>query len=212
MPAREVIAVDLRQPPAVVDAFAATLDARERQDASARTGDARRRYVVAHGALRAVLAQRTGIEPAAIAFRRSCAVCGSHEHGKPAIANATGVEFSLSHSHDIAVVAVAPEPVGVDVELVRERPYDERVARRIMRADEFDAWCALTPDERPVAFLRVWTAKEAYLKLLGVGITRTLRDVQPTGTYTWAGWPEHCVTTVASAAGARDWASRTLVV
>lgn len=204
--AREVIAVDLRVPAATVDAMHATLDAREREHAAARHDDARRRYVVAHGALRAVLAERTGADARTITYRRQCAVCGSREHGRPELVHDGELSFNLSHSGDVAVIAIAPERVGVDVEVVRDRRYRDEVARRIMRDDEFEAWSALAPADRTEAFLCAWTAKEAYLKHLGVGITRALRDVQPSGTTTWAGWPAGCVTTVAiGAAAAAAW-------
>jgi 4'-phosphopantetheinyl transferase len=200
--AREVISVDLRVPAGAVDAMHATLDTREREHAAARHDDARRRYVVAHGALRAVLAARTGADARAITYRRQCAVCGSREHGRPELVHDGGPSFNLSHSGDVAVIAVATERVGVDVEVVRDRRYRDEVAHRIMRDDEFEEWSALPPADRTEAFLRTWTAKEAYLKHLGVGITRALRDVQPSGTTTWSGWPAGCVTTVAIGAAA----------
>jgi 4'-phosphopantetheinyl transferase len=129
-------------------------------------------------------------------------VCGSHEHGRPSLSGGdlTGApSFSLSHSGDVAVVAVAAEPIGADVERVHPRRYLDAVARRVLRDDEFARWAALPETDRVVAFLRVWTAKEAYVKLLGVGITRALRDVDVTGAQTWAGWPAGCVTSVAAA-------------
>jgi 4'-phosphopantetheinyl transferase len=190
-------AVDLDAEPAVVDWLAPFLDERERGHADARQGVARTRYVVAHGALRVLLAERLGTEPAAIQYRYSCAVCGSREHGRPEIAAArAGVSFSLSHSGDVGVVAIAPESVGVDVEVVRARRHGERVAERIMSVHDYARWRSLAAAERPRAFLREWTAKEAYLKLLGVGITRALRDVHAAPVRTWDDWPSGCVTSI----------------
>jgi 4'-phosphopantetheinyl transferase len=197
---RVCYAVDLDRDARVVEELWPLLDARERGQADARRADARRRYVVAHGELRRVLAQHAGVAPAAIVYTYLCGVCGSHEHGRPSLAvddvRRAPPSFSLSHSGDVAVVAVAGEPIGADVEHARPRRYLDAVARRVLRDDEFSSWAALAEADRVVAFLRVWTAKEAYLKLLGVGITRALRDVDVTGAQTWADWPAGCVTSV----------------
>jgi 4'-phosphopantetheinyl transferase len=123
-------------------------------------------------------------------------VCGSHEHGRPALAAEDAPSFSLSHSADVAVVAVAPERVGADVETVRERRYLDRVARRTLTADEFARWSALPEPDQLVEFLRAWTAKEAYLKMLGVGLTRALRDVPTHDASTWPDWPAGAVASV----------------
>jgi 4'-phosphopantetheinyl transferase len=199
---RVCYAVDLDQDARVVEELWPLLDAREHTHAAARRDDARRRYVVAHGELRRILASHTGTAPRAIAYAYLCGVCGSHEHGRPSLATIAGSNdaapsFSLSHSGDVAVVAIAPEPVGVDVERVRPRRYLDAVARRVLRDDEFARWAARPEADRLDAFLRVWTAKEAYLKLLGVGITRALREVDVHDTQTWSAWPDGCVTSVA---------------
>jgi 4'-phosphopantetheinyl transferase len=200
---RVCYAVGLDPDARAVEELWGLLDPRERAHADARRDDARRRYVVAHGELRRILAEHTAATPETIAYAFLCGVCGSREHGRPSLApndaNNTAPSFSLSHSGDVAVVAVAGEPIGADVERVRPRRYLDAVARRILRDDEFARWAALAGDEQLVAFLRVWTAKEAYLKLLGVGITRALRDVDVQGARTWPDWPDGCVTSVAAA-------------
>jgi 4'-phosphopantetheinyl transferase len=194
------------------------LDAREHAHATARHDDARRRYVVAHGALRMLLGARVDADPATLRFELTCAVCGSHEHGRPALAGAGAdgaagdngtPSFSLSHSSDVAVVAIAPERVGVDVEVVRPRRYLDRVARRVLTDGELTQWGALPEPEQLAMFLRAWTAKEAYLKMLGVGLTRSLRDVPAHDATTWPGWPPGAITSVVTTPrrefDAREW-------
>jgi 4'-phosphopantetheinyl transferase len=193
---RVCYAIDLQQPVATVDRMSAFLDAREQAHATARRGDAVRRYVVAHGALRLVLGEQLGTDPRLLRFVQTCAVCGSQEHGRPALAGHDAPSFSLSHSADTAVVAVAPDRVGADVEVVRPRRYLDRVAQRTFTADEFTHWSDLPDEERLVAFLRAWTAKEAYLKMLGVGLTRALREVPTHDASTWLDWPPGAVTSV----------------
>jgi hypothetical protein len=78
----------------------------------------------------------------------------------------------------------------------------------VLSSDEFAAWETHTGDERTRAFLRVWTAKEAYLKMLGVGLTQRLRDVDAHGAQTWGDWPPGCVTSVIDATPAAGFEAR----
>jgi 4'-phosphopantetheinyl transferase len=59
---------------------------------------------------------------------------------------------------------------GADVECESPGVDYARLARAVFRQGEASA------GERPAEFLRLWTAKEAYVKALGVGIAR-LHDV-----------------------------------
>ncbi len=88
-------------------------------------------------------------------------------HGKPHV---PGVSFNLSHSGELALVAVAPPQVdvGVDVEQVVDRDLD-LVAPTVFSQAELRAF-ASAPD-KSAAFFRAWTRKEAFLKMLGVGIS-----------------------------------------
>jgi phosphopantetheinyl transferase len=138
----------------------------------------RNRYVVAHGAVRAILATRLGIEPGAVTISRRCARCGDATHGRPEVAGAGDLSFSLSHSESLAMVAVvAGARVGVDVEIERPRSRLDALAARVLSAEEHAEWLDAEPPARVRAFLRLWTAKEAYLKAIGAGITLPLRDV-----------------------------------
>ena len=177
--------VDLDQPPLVVDALRAFLDPDEVLAAAARTNDVvRNRYVVAHGALRSILASRLGITPEAVTISRHCARCGDANHGKPTVVPiadlpaSQDLAFSLSHSQSYAVVAVVSGArVGVDIEAERPRVRLEALAERVLGTDEYAEWLGLEPAAQLRGFLRFWTAKEAYLKAIGAGVTLPLRDV-----------------------------------
>jgi phosphopantetheinyl transferase len=180
--------------------FALLDDGEARHADDRRVPSARRRYVVAHATLRRVLAFHLDVEPPAVRYRYECAVCGSHEHGRPELDGYDDEwSFSLSHSGDVAVIAIARERVGVDVEVVRPRRSLERVARRVLSDDDYARWSTLVEPQRTRAFLGAWTAKEAHLKRLGVGITRGLRDAPSTATQTWDDWPPRCVCSVSVA-------------
>ncbi len=76
----------------------------------------RRRYTAAHVMLRRVLSGYLDIPPSSLQFRREpCPRCGKLD-GRPALPSGYGLHFSLAHSGDAVVIAVASQEVGVDVE------------------------------------------------------------------------------------------------
>lgn len=89
-------------------------------------------------------------------------------HGKPYI-EGSGMRFNVSHSGGRIAVALADAEVGVDIE--RIRPINPRVAERYFTAAE-NQYIALAGNsaETQRRFFEIWTAKEAYLKLYGVGL------------------------------------------
>ena len=90
------------------------------------------------------------------------------ENGKPRLVHHPDIHFSLSHSGTLAVCAVADRAVGVDVE--RPRAVSEALVRRVLTAEE-QTWLAGQADPK-VAFIRLWTRKESFLKLTGQGLSR----------------------------------------
>ena len=121
----------------------------------------RRRYLRSHAALRAVLATYT---PAPLDFAYA-------EHGKPYLPALPDLRFNLSHSHDMALVAVARGiEIGVDVE--RFRPMQEcmSIAERFFPPMEAAELASMPPDGREVEFFRLWTRIEAKLKARGIGL------------------------------------------
>lgn len=101
-------------------------------------------------------------------------------HGRPALAAPDDwLHFNWSHSGEVAVVALARDlpTLGVDVEVVRERPRAADLARRYFAAEESAQLEVLDADERSRGFLKFWTAKEAVLKGLGRGLAYGLDRV-----------------------------------
>jgi 4'-phosphopantetheinyl transferase len=153
-----------------VAALARLLGAEERARAErfhfARDRD---RYVASHGMLRSVLGRYAGQPGPALRF-------AAGPHGKPALALPAGsdLRFNLSHSGDLALLAVARgREVGVDVEQVAERAWME-VARRFFSSREQSLLAELPDGARPEAFFRCWTRKEAYIKARGLGLHANL--------------------------------------
>ena len=101
------------------------------------------------------------------------------EHGKPLLSDetATGLHFNLSHSHELAVLALAKRrAIGVDVEQVNAERATDDIARRFFSSREWSALRDLPADRRTAAFFRCWTCKEAFIKLIGDGLAFPLAE------------------------------------
>ena len=177
-----------------LDSRLSTLDSHERERATRFTrDDLRRRFVVAHTALRTILGHYLGIEPGEVQFHYG-------PHGKPRLAEAgseghgagsterressysllpapCSLHFNLAHSGDVAVVAVTRGgEIGVDVERLRQVRRLEQLARRYFTATEAAAIMSVDEPDRDAQFLAVWTAKEAILKAMGTGLSYPLQS------------------------------------
>ncbi len=106
------------------------------------------------------------------------------KNGKPFAEN-TKVQFNISHSGNLVVCAVDDKPVGIDVEQIRN--IELKIAKRIYTDDELfylfgfcpsdDDFKSSPDDGMLLRFFELWTAKEAYLKYTGAGITENLKTL-----------------------------------
>ena len=87
-----------------------------------------------------------------------------NEHGAPRLEQ--GPCFSISHCKHAIAVAISEKPVGIDIEHIRTAK-PELVARTMNEQEQNVICSAPSPD---VAFTRLWTQKEAVLKMQGTGI------------------------------------------
>lgn len=102
-----------------------------------------------------------------------------NEHGKPAIVGHPEIFFNLSHCKEAVVCVISDQPIGVDVESIRE--YKENLVRYTMNDEEI---FQITSAENPAAaFIRLWTMKEATMKLIGTGISNDMKTVIDTRTH-----------------------------
>lgn len=96
-----------------------------------------------------------------------------NEHGKPFLKEYPNIHFSISHCKEAVGCLVAECPCGLDIERIGRLKED--LVRYAMSPEETDAiFSAPRPD---ISFTRLWTQKEAVLKLLGTGITDDLHHV-----------------------------------
>ena len=95
------------------------------------------------------------------------------EHGKPYIPG--GVRFSLTHSGELAALAVCEEtPVGLDAEVIAPV---RRAAARALTSEERD-FMEADPERR---FAYLWTRKEAALKCTGAGLSQPMNTFSVLG-------------------------------
>lgn len=88
------------------------------------------------------------------------------EFGKPYLPDYSEVYFNISHSGQFVACAVCSKPVGIDVQEIA--PYLPNVAARVCSKAELVQ--IENSGDKAAEFTKIWTRKEAYLKMLGVGI------------------------------------------
>jgi 4'-phosphopantetheinyl transferase len=105
----------------------------------------RNEFIVAWGALRAILGRYLDVRPASLAFSGDWLLCAF----------------------------AAGRQVGVDIE--RRHPVElEAIIRRFFAAGERAAMQSLPEERKLAAFFRFWTLKEAYVKAQGIGLSYPL--------------------------------------
>lgn len=160
--------------PAQVHEFAGVLsdDERERAGRFLFARD-RRRFIVCRGVLRTLLGGYLGVTPRSLRFQYS-------RNGKPALASVSGehaLHFNLSHAEETAFYGVTLQgEIGIDLERVRAGSSTDDVAERFFSQREIASLRTLSPADRPRAFFRCWTRKEAYIKARGEGLSLPLGE------------------------------------
>ena len=163
---------DLNQPAAVIEAYLSLLsvDERERAESFLFQRD-RDHYILARGILREIVARYLKIEPKLLCFAYNA-------FGKPALVCETGqppLRFNISHSHEIALYAVGYDrELGIDVEYIRQDIAAMEIAEHFFSSLEIAALRSVSPNQQTEAFYKCWTRKEAYIKAVGQGFSRSL--------------------------------------
>jgi 4'-phosphopantetheinyl transferase len=128
----------------------------------------REQFVAARGWLRTFLGAYLSCDPRNVRFAYGA-------QGKPVCAAPVSVvdlRFNVSHSGDVVLLAFARgRDVGVDVEEVSARIDPIELGRTCFSDTEQAVVREVENSERLGVFFRFWTAKEAYIKLLGGGLS-----------------------------------------
>jgi len=148
----------------------------------------RRRFLVGRAALRQILGRYLAAAPESLVFSYS-------ERGRPSLPGAP-FDFNLAHSEELALLALSPQPLGVDLELLRDVGDAAGIVQRFFSPAEAAAFARVPAGQRAQAFLNGWTRKEALLKAVGTGIADlhtvdvTLAPGEPTRVLAMPGPPD----------------------
>ena len=178
VPDGEIIAVRLDESHAVIEALSHHLSGAETERARRFHFERdRSRFLVARGTLRQLLAERLRVAPAAVEFSYG-------PYGKPALSpefEDSGWSFNLTHSEDLALIALCRNrEVGIDVEWIRSLRDERELVKSSFSSCEQQEYEGLDPTVRTAAFFNGWTRKEAFIKLLGKGLSQSLTSFDVT--------------------------------
>ncbi len=128
----------------------------------------RQRYVAGRTALRWILAQRLGLESAAVPLQVA-------RHGRPQLSGPHRSDFNVSHTGGFALIALLeqgsrPRRIGIDLERADRKPNVDRLSRKVLADTERKSLEVDSGAERNRRFLRYWTCKEAMSKATGDGL------------------------------------------
>lgn len=149
----------------IAHVFATWLDDDDRNDiARLRQPADQNRMLVRRGLRRWLLARHLLCAPEQLHFARG-------PWNKPLLREPAGVlHFNTAGSADWFLLGLASDTeLGVDIESVSRFEWSPDVAEVVCSTRERQQLAALPEAERRQAFLRLWTAKEAVLKLRGTG-------------------------------------------
>ncbi|RRN69522.1 4'-phosphopantetheinyl transferase superfamily protein [Peribacillus simplex] len=127
----------------------------------------RRTFLACRYALRKLLSSYTQLLPTELELV-------FNSHGKPALSphqNTIGLSFNLSHTDDLACIAIASHmEVGVDIEEVKLLSEEmEEMIPTFMNQQEINKFRSIRSN-RELFFYHIWTQKEAVLKAMGTGL------------------------------------------
>lgn len=128
-----------------------------------------RRFATARTSLRIILARYLNTSPEGLEFTYN-------KQGKPEIMNSAKLQFNLSHSGDLALLAVGKGfPMGVDIEQYSARSY-EGIAKSLFSEQELEEFIKVPHALKPTIFFHIWSQKEAFIKACGLGLSYPTKE------------------------------------
>ena len=123
-----------------------------------------RRFIAAHVILRKIIAKYLDTAAHKLDF------C-ENEYGKPQVISNIPIQFNLSHSKDLALLAIGyKHEIGIDLEYFSARPY-LGIANNMFSEEEIAQISTLAPKLIPLSFFTIWSQKEAFIKACGQGLS-----------------------------------------
>ncbi len=119
------------------------------------------RFIVCRTVLKFLLAEQMGLDVNEI-------VLDTYSNNKPCLPSRPSVFFNVTHAGDYALIAIANEPVGVDIEYVNKDFDHNEILSNIFKKSEINE--IFNSNDKQRTFYKLWTRKEAIVKATGKGI------------------------------------------
>lgn len=108
-------------------------------------------------------------------LRESKVRVGTGENGKPFLLDYPEIHFNLSHSGNMVLAVFSDTEVGCDIEYMNA--VNLKLARRFFCQSEYDSIINQNDgEEQKVLFYRLWTLKESFMKVTGLGMNLPLNE------------------------------------
>ncbi len=123
--------------------------------------------VCSYGLRREILSRYLDIDPVSISFHENV-------YGKPDITNQNtkSITFNVSHSKDRLIIGISMNrDIGVDIQYIDDAVPVRQIAERVFSKTELDCLVVQNKNESLHTFYRIWTAREAYSKAVGMGFS-----------------------------------------
>jgi len=128
-------------------------------------------YIAAHALMRTLLTKWSDIAPSDWRFEKGT-------HGKPeAIIPDGSPTFRVNIAHTRGMVAGAvtvDNDLGVDIEWLGRKNDIDALAQRVLTEEEREQIAKTPLNQKQRTFLTFWTLKEAYVKAIGKGLSKSL--------------------------------------
>jgi 4'-phosphopantetheinyl transferase len=125
----------------------------------------RAHYIAGRAQLRLILSRYLMQSPVDLAFEYN-------EFGKPFLESSDNIQFNISHSHELGLIAVTKQKlIGIDIERIRPDIDYTQIAQQFFSPGEVRQLMELAEEMQIEAFYACWTRKEAFIKAWGMGLT-----------------------------------------
>lgn len=130
-----------------------------------------KRLSLAAGVLLQEMLQEYGVDDANLRI-------GYGENQKPYLLDYPDIHYNLSHSGEMAMCIAADTEVGCDIEEINPH-MNLGIAKRFFTTNEYEAIMREeTEDKKKDMFFRLWTLKESFLKVTGLGMKLPLNSFE----------------------------------
>ena len=98
-------------------------------------------------------------------------------NGKPYLDGHEGIFFNISHSGDLAALALSDMEIGTDIQVIRH--FKDSLVNYVFNPEEISLARKIDPggSDADMIYTRLWTMKEAVMKHSGLGISLEPKNI-----------------------------------